>query len=249
MIPKKIHYCWFGKNPKSGLYRRCIESWLRLCPDYEIIEWNEENFDCGCHPYLQWCLDQGKWAFLSDFARLLILKEHGGIYLDTDVEAVRSFDGLLDCGAFMSFENDTYVNTGIGLGCEPGHPLLDVLLQPYLEMIPDVDGNFTLIPCPKLNTQALLPLGLKQDGTRQRVCGAEILPTDYMNPYDDPTGRLKKTENTVSIHWYGKSWMSRRTILRSRLTKPIHRLFGIDALAGFRKKQKTGINHGTEEQA
>ncbi len=237
MIPKKIHYCWFGKKTKSGLYRKCIESWCRLCPDYEITEWNEDNFDLGRHPYLQWCYDRGKWAFISDFARLIILKEQGGIYLDTDVELIRSPDGLLEYGAFMSFENNTYINTGIGLGSEPGHPVLDVLLQSYLEMSPDGDGNFSLVPCPRLNTQVLLPLGLRQDGTRQQVCGAEILPADYMNPYDDPTGSLHKTENTVSIHWYGKSWMNKRTILRSCLTRPIHRIFGVDALKRFRNRK------------
>ena len=237
MIPKKIHYCWFGGKPKSGLYRRCIESWKRLCPDYEIIEWNEVNFDLGRYPYLQWCYDRGKWAFISDFARLIILKEQGGIYLDTDVELLRPLDGLLEYGAFMSFENNTYINTGIGLGSEPAHPVLDVLLQPYLEMEPDGDGNFSLVPCPRLNTRELLPLGLRQDGTKQQVCGAEILPADYMNPYDDPTGRLHKTENTVSIHWYGKSWMNKRTILRSCLTRPIHRIFGVDALKRFRNRK------------
>lgn len=237
MIPKKIHYCWFGKKPKSGLYRKCIESWYRLCPDYEITEWNEDNFDLGRHPYLQWCYDRGKWAFISDFARLIILKEQGGIYLDTDVELIRSPNGLLEYGAFMSFENNTYINTGIGLGSEPGHPVLDVLLQSYLEMSPDGDGNFSLVPCPRLNTQVLLPLGLRQDGTRQQVCRAEILPSDYMNPYDDPTGSLHKTENTVSIHWYGKSWMNKRTILRSCLTRPIHRIFGVDALKRFRNRK------------
>ena len=237
MIPKKIHYCWFGKKTKSGLYRKCIESWYRLCPDYEITEWNENNFDLGRYPYLQWCYDRGKWAFISDFARLIILKEQGGIYLDTDVELIRSPDGLLEYGAFMSFENNTYINTGIGLGSEPGHPVLDVLLQSYLEMSPDGEGNFSLVPCPRLNTQVLLPLGLRQDGTRQQVCGAEILPADYMNPYDDPTGSLHKTENTVSIHWYGKSWMNKRTILRSCLTRPIHRIFGVDALKRFRNRK------------
>ena len=237
MIPKIIHYCWFGGNPKTKLYRRCIASWYRFCPEYEIIEWNENNFDLTRHPYLQWCYDHGKWAFLCDFARLLILKEQGGIYLDTDVELLRALDGLLEYGAFMSFENNTYINTGIGLGSEPAHPVLDVLLQPYLEMRPDRDGNFSLVPCPRLNTRVLLPLGLRQDGTKQQVCGAEILPADYMNPYDDPTGRLQKTENTFSIHWYGKSWMNKRTILRSCLTRPIHRLFGVDALKRFRNRK------------
>ena len=149
MIPKKIHYCWFGGKPKSGLYRRCIESWKRLCPDYEIIEWNEVNFDLGRYPYLQWCYDRGKWAFISDFARLIILKEQGGIYLDTDVELLRPLDGLLEYGAFMSFENNTYINTGIGLGSEPAHPVLDVLLQTYLEMEPEAEHPGAAAPGPQ----------------------------------------------------------------------------------------------------
>ena len=91
--------------------------------------------------------------------------------------------------------------------------------------------------CPQVNTDALIPYGLALNGQRQTVLGAEILPADYFNPYDDPTGRLNKTKNTYSIHWFGKSWMNKRTILRSRLTRPIHRIFGIDALAIFRKKK------------
>ena len=236
MISKKIHYCWFGGNPKPKLYRRCIASWHRFCPDYEIIEWNEDNFDLTRHPYLQWCYDHGKWAFLCDFARLLILKEQGGIYVDADVEMVKPPEALREYDAFLGFENESWIATGLGIGCVPEHPVTDALLQPYLQMKPAEDGSYKLTPCPRLNTEALLPYGLKQDGTRQQVCGAEILPAEYLNPYDDPTGRLNKTENTFSIHWFGKSWMSKKTVLRSRLTRPIHRIFGIDALAKFRRR-------------
>ncbi len=237
MIPKKIHYCWFGRNPKPKLYRKCISSWQQYCPDYEIIEWNEDNYDYQQHPYLQWCYDHQKWAFLCDFARLLILKEHGGIYLDADVEVIRPLDGLLEYDAFLGFENETYINTGLGFGCAKQHPVADVLLQPYLMAEQEDDGSFRLTPCPRLNTKVLLPYGLKQNGAKQQVYGAEILPVEYLNPYDDPTGRLIKTENTFSIHWFGKSWMNKRTILRSKLTKPIHRVFGVDALAKFRKER------------
>ena len=80
MIPKKIHYCWFGGAEKSKKIQRCIASWKRYCPDYEIVEWNESNFDLDQHPYLRWCHNNKKWAFLSDFARLLVVYEHGGIY-------------------------------------------------------------------------------------------------------------------------------------------------------------------------
>ncbi len=139
--------------------------------------------------------------------------------------------------AFLGFETETWINSGLGTGCLPQHRITEALLQPYVEIKPAEDGTFTLTPCPRLNTEALLPYGLKQDGTRQTVCGAEILPVEYLNPYDDPTGKLNKTNNTYSIHWFGKSWMNKRTILRSRLTRPIHRIFGIDALAIFSKKK------------
>ena len=237
MIPKTIHYCWFGRGQKPKLYRECVSSWYRFCPDYNVIEWNEDNFDCRMHPYLKWCYDHHQWAFLSDFARLLILKEYGGIYLDADVEVIRPLDELLDYDAFLGYESDIYVNTGLGFGCMPQHQIADILLQPYLEKQPEADGTYRQVPCPRLNTNALIPYGLKQDGTKQQICGAVILPVEYLNPYDDATGRLRKTNKTFSIHRYGKSWMSKKTILRSKLTRPIHRLFGVDAMAGLRKKQ------------
>ena len=105
----------------------------------------------------------------------------------------------------------------------------------YENITPDADGSYPVAACPALNTQALLPFGLKLDGTRQNIAGAEILPVEYLNPYDDPTGRLNKTQNTISVHWYSKSWMSKGTILRSKLTKPLHRVFGVDAFKRFRK--------------
>ena len=116
MIPKIIHYCWFGKKEKSSLAKKCIESWRKYCPDYEIIEWNEENFDLAQYPYIQWCYKNEKWAFLSDFARLLIIGQHGGIYFDTDVELLRNPDELLQYKAFYGFENKQYINTGEGFG-------------------------------------------------------------------------------------------------------------------------------------
>ena len=108
----------------------------------------------------------------------------------------------------------------------------------YEAILPGDDGVFPMIVCPVLNTAALMPFGLKLDGTRQNVAGAEILPEDWLNPYDDPTGQLKKTKNTVSVHWYNKSWMSRKTVLRSKLTKPFHRLFGNDCFDWLKKIMK-----------
>lgn len=237
MIPKKIHYCWFGRTEKSDKVNQCISSWKKHCPDYEITEWNEDNFDIDAYPYAKYCYENKKWAFLSDFARLVIVAEHGGLYFDTDVEIVKPFDDLLQYGAFFGFENHENVNTGEGFGAEKGHPTVMAMQQQYLDLVPDEEGHYPTIPCPALNTKALLPFGLQLNGERQSIAGAEILPVEYLNPYDDPKGILHKTSHTYSIHWYSKSWLSKRVILRSKLTRPLHRLFGTEFLAVFRRKR------------
>ena len=118
MIPKKIHYCWFGGAEKPKLAQKCIASWKKLCPDYEFIEWNENSFDVDQYAYTKYCYGAKKWAFLSDFVRLIAVYENGGIYFDTDVELVKQPDDLLNYEAFFGFENDDFVATGLGFGAE-----------------------------------------------------------------------------------------------------------------------------------
>ena len=187
MIPKKIHYCWFGRGEKNEKAKKCIASWHRFCPDYEIIEWNEDNFDVNMNGYTEMCIREKKYAFLSDYARLLILEREGGLYFDA----------------------------------EAGNPAVRAMLAEYDELL---DGKHGTVGCPVLNTRALERCGLVKNGTLQDLGGAVIYPADYFNPYDDALGKLRRTKNTYSIHWYAKSWMSRRAILRSRLSKPWHRL-------------------------
>lgn len=236
MIPKTIHYCWFGRGEKPKLAQKCIASWKKHCADYQIVEWNEDNFDFSAHPYAQFCYAQKKWAFLSDYIRLVVVEQHGGIYFDTDVEMLKSLDGLLHHGAFYGFENDSHVNTGQGFGSKAHHPTVQAMLGQYQQLQPDEQGVYPIIGCPILNTQALLPLGLELNGQRQTVAGAEIYPVEYFNPYESNTGRLNKTKNTVSVHWYSGSWMNKGTILRAKITKPLHRLFGDDCFAFLKKK-------------
>ena len=131
MIPKKIHYCWFGRGEKPALAKKCIASWKKYCPDYEIIEWNEDNFDINYNAYTKYCYENKKWAFLSDYVRLLVVYEHGGIYYDTDVEALKSFDDLLTYKAYFGFENEEHINTGIGFGAEKEHTVLKSMLEMY----------------------------------------------------------------------------------------------------------------------
>lgn len=235
MIPKKIHYCWFGRGEKSKLTKKCISSWKQYCPDYEIIEWNEDNFNIDQHPYLRWCYENQKWAFLSDFARLLIIKENGGIYFDTDVELIQKPDILLQYSAFFGFENNENIATGLGFGAEANHITVVAMIDLYMNIQRNADGSFPLIVCPALNTQALIPLGLCLNGERQNVKGAEILPVDFLNPYNDQTGVMTKTGNTISIHWYSKAWLDKKAVLRSQITKPFHRIFGVDCFRKFKK--------------
>ena len=225
MIPKTIHYCWFGCGEKPKLAQKCIASWKKFCPDYEIIEWNEDNFDVNRNGYTRMCYEQKKYAFLSDYVRLLVIEEHGGIYFDTDVELLRPLDQLLTHPSFFGFEDTEHVNTGVGFGTEPGNPAVQAMLAEY---DPLLSGEQGIIGCPILNTNALQKLGLCLNGEKQDLGIAVVYPADYFNPYDDPTGKLNKTKNTFSIHWYSKSWMSKGTILRSKLTKPLHRLLGKD---------------------
>ena len=228
MIPKVIHYCWFGDAPKPKLAEKCLASWKKFCPNFEIVEWNDKNFDLAQSPYLQRRYERKEWAFLSDYARLLIVQEYGGLYLDTDVEVVRPLDKLLQFDAFFGFENREYVNTGQGFGAVAGHPAVKAMTSVYENLVPDPSGAYPIVTCPSLNTQALLPHGLKLDGSRQTVLGAEILPPEYLCPYDDEIGKLNLTELAYSIHWYGKSWFSKKDLIRNKLTRPLHRVFGTD---------------------
>ena len=237
MIPKKIHYCWFGKNKKPASVNKCLASWKKYCPDYEIIEWNEDNFDLDEYPYLRWCHDNKKWAFLSDFARLLIIKKNGGIYFDTDVELLKKPDELLKYGAFYGFENKRNVATGLGFGATANHYTVIEMIKEYEMLKIDEEGNYPLIVCPALNTKALVKCGLQLTGETQNIGDIVIFSTEFFNPYDDPTGRLNITKNTYSIHWYSKSWMNRSTILRSKLTKPFHRFLGEDCFDWLKNKK------------
>lgn len=223
MIPKIIHYCWFGGKEKPAKAKKCIASWKKYCPDYEIIEWNETNFDIHMNPYVEKCYTEKKYAFLTDYLRLLVLEEHGGIYMDTDVQVIKSLTPLLSNKAYFGFENNQYANTGEGCGAEAHNPVIIQMIREYDCLL---DGKSDYTGCPILNTQALQKFGLQLDGSLQNLGECIVYPADYFNPYDDPTGRLLKTKNTYSIHWYAKSWMSKKTIIRSILTKPIHRMFG-----------------------
>ena len=227
MIPKKIHYCWFGRGEKPKDVLKCIESWKKFCPDYEIIEWNEDNFDISSHPYTKKAYELRKWAFVSDYARLYIIYNEGGVYLDTDVEIVKNLDPLLENEAYMGFEDEKYVNTGSGFGAEKGHSFLFENMKVYdKERVVDENGNFAAVSCPVYTTKLLNDAGLVNDnGKIQKVLDVTVYPREYLCPYNYITGTMKMTENTYSVHLYSMSWLGKAQIYKSKFTRIFHRLF------------------------
>lgn len=209
MIPKIIHYCWFGGKPLPRLAKKCIRSWKKYCPDWQIQRWDESNYDLAAAPvYVRQAYEAKKWAFVTDYVRLQVVYEYGGIYLDTDVELVRSPMELLTHHAFFGFEGGPYVATGLGFGAEKGAPILAEMMDDYID-IPFVkeDGSFDVTACPVRNTQVLVRHGMKADHTEQILDGGiRILPRSWLCPFDDWKDELAIKPETVSIHWYSASW-------------------------------------------
>lgn len=211
-IPNKIHYCWFGKSKMPPLIEECIESWRRFFPEYEIIEWNESNFEVTETAYMKEAYECGKWAFVSDYARLKIIYEYGGIYFDTDVEVLKNFEPLLKKGGYMSYENTTgermrkYVNTGLGFAAFPRDEVVYKMMQEYDNRHFVIDGEMDLTPCPVRNTRALEKLGLVPNGSLQVVKDITIYPFEYFCGYDMYNTHPYVTSNTYTIHHYSGSW-------------------------------------------
>lgn len=225
MIPKKIHYCWFGGKPKPKLANKCIASWQKYCPDFEIIEWNESNYSIEKAPlYVQQAYEKKKWAFVSDYVRLQVVYENGGIYFDTDVELQKPITNLMIYDAFFGADTTAKINTGLGYGAVEGHQLVREIMQEYQD-IPFIleDGSMDMLGCPGRNTEEFYKYGYEETNRMQELMAGTVavLPSEYMDPLDYGTGRLKKTKNTISVHWYTASWSAgneagknRRDVLR-----------------------------------
>lgn len=241
MIPKIIHYCWFGGKSLPSSAIKCIASWKKFFPDYEIKEWNESNFDVNMMAFTREAYASKKYAFVSDVARFYVLYHEGGLYFDTDVEVVAPMDDIIERGAFMGIEVPAdegktlpMVAPGLGLGAEPRLPFYEAVLKHYEEShFADENGNMIPGTVVSHNTELLKQMGLQPTNEMQQVAGIWIYPQDFFNPFNDATGVLKKTKNTRSIHWYSKTWIE-KPMWYFRITRLIHRFFGVNALARFR---------------
>lgn len=215
IIPKIIHYCWVGGNPKPQSVLYCIESWKRCCPDYEIREWNETNYDFTKNEYMRQAYEAKKWGFVPDYARLDIVYEHGGIYLDTDVEMVRSFDHLLENECFFGFEDtgdgEYYVNCGHGFGAVRRHEAIRNARDLYDHLtFSNADGSLNLLASPYFTTQSLRQLGLVQENRDQELPNVQIYASDVLCPKKFRTGKVHQTARTVSIHHFTASWVDEK---------------------------------------
>lgn len=223
-IPKVIYYCWFGNGKMPKLEEKCLKSWKKHCPDYEIVCINENNFDINQNKYAKEAHNVKKWAFVSDYARLKVLYENGGIYLDTDVELLKSLNPLIEKGGYMGFDDNGIVSTGLGFACEKGNELVGELLKDY-DNIPFIleDGSYDITPCPDRNTKTLEKLGMDTNVKDQIFMGIHMLPEDYLCPLKYYTGKKIITKNTYSIHHFCASWTS----ATSKRTTFIKRIIGV----------------------
>lgn len=211
MIPKIIHYCWFGKKKIPHQLKKYMRTWKKFCPDYKIICWNESNYDINKIVYTKEAAELQKWAFVTDYARLDIIEQYGGIYLDTDVELCKSFDSLLLNKAFCGFECSGYIAFGLGFGAEPHNTLIKEMKKYYEERSFKKDYIRNEIKtCPIVQTEILTQHGLEKKGIEQIVEGIHIYPVDYFCPMNYSQILDNFTGNTYSIHHYSASWFSRR---------------------------------------
>ena len=223
MIPKIIHYCWFGRGEKPKLVQKCIASWEKYLPDYTLIEWNEDNFDVSQNNFVRQAYDHRNFAFVSDYARAKALYETGGVYLDTDVEALQSFDACLSHVFFAGFEEKNFVGTCV-MGAQAGCALLRDYMAHYENTpyeLPDgtlyADTNVVLL------TRMFEQMGFRRDNTFQEKEGVAVYPREWFSPYDYINSVSYITDDSRAIHHFAQLWLPRRTRLKTMLKR---KLFG-----------------------
>jgi mannosyltransferase OCH1-like enzyme len=214
-----INYCWFGGNPLPEIAQKCILSWRKYFPNYEIKEWNESNYDVHKIPFTDEAYSVKNFAFVSDYARLDIAYNYGGLYFDIDVEIIKSFDDINITEEFMAMESPGRVNSGLAFELKPKNWLLKAHLDYYeSKHFINRDGSYNTIVCPIITTKILLRYGLKPEDVIQNINGITIYPTEYFCPKSFKTGIINITENAHTIHHFLSSWQSdeERKLIKQR---------------------------------
>jgi len=238
MIPKVIHYCWFGKGELPDLAKKCIASWKKFMPDWEIKEWNEENFDVNQIQYTKEAYENKKYAFVADFARFYVLEKYGGVYMDVDVELIRPLDDLLHNKTILGFERAGKVNPGLICASEANTLFLNEMIDVYktLKFLGN-DGNLNITTIVEYTTNYLITKGLTNSNRIQLIGETIIYPIDYFCPIDMITNELIITKNTYSIHHFAASWLSPWQKVKKRIRKIVGGKI-YNALHRFKSKLK-----------
>ncbi len=206
LIPKKIHYFWFGGKEKSEMQIRCIESWKKHCSGYELVEWNESNYDCGKNAYVKEACDCGKWAYATDYARLDVLYAEGGFYFDTDVELIKNIDAFRQYRVITFFGEWAAPNSGAGIGAVKGHSVLKKMMETR-EKIPFITtGRIDSRTNSIYEAEALKEMGFTMNHKSQCIDGVCIAANEYIAPASVLGCDEYVTENTYGIHYCRNSW-------------------------------------------
>lgn len=246
MIPKIIHYCWFGGKPLPQLTEKCISSWKKYCPDYEIKRWDESNFDINMFSYTKEAYQAKKYAFVSDAVRLFAISKFGGIYMDTDVEVIKSLDRFLIHPAFSGFESETKVPTGIMASEKDGVWATRELAHYTNRHFLKNDGTWDLTTNVEIISGNLLETGFQFNNTYQEHQGIIVMyPKEYFCPKDLSTGKTIITANTYTIHHFDGSWLPPRIKIQKKLFSALNKIHPalLPFLVKTKKRLSTTFNH------
>lgn len=226
MIPKIIHYCWFGRGKKNDLFYQCLKSWKKYFPDFKIIEWNEDNFNVNQNAYAKEAYEAKKYAFVSDYARIKIIYDYGGIYFDTDVEVLKDMHGILQKGAYIGCELFGQVQTGLGFAAEPHNMMVGRMLEQYNNLHFKLSNGYNMVPCGKYNTKPFFEDGWSGINEITKIKDMNIYPTEYFAPFNYLTGEVKITSNTYTYHHGNASWLPDYERNLFQLKKKLVKKFG-----------------------
>ncbi len=217
MIPRVIHYCWFGKKPLPKSVKKCIKSWKKYCPNYKIIEWNESNFPISCSSFVKDAYDNKAWAFVSDYARLKIIYENGGFYLDTDVELLKSLDELTKEKCYLPLSQDGYIATGLGFGAIKHSSAIKINLDAY-ETLSFNKTNLDNIACPKISNSIFPNIDKKATSVKYYdEYNTQVYPPEYFDPIAPGKSQDLSSNKTISIHHYDATWTNGRNRIKRKI--------------------------------
>lgn len=244
MIPKVIHYIWLGGKPLPKIAEKCIESWKKFCPDYEIKRWDETNLDLNKYQFVVDAIEAKKFAFASDVLRTEILYNYGGIYLDIDVELIKPIDNLIanvDC--LMGFETSNLLNPGLLIASKQNNPDLKNILEIYKTLKFDANNLINITVC-EIYTKYYEQFGLKRENSTQQIANTKFYSAEYFSPIDVITNKKKITKNTHSIHWYQASWYTPKQKFLNRIKKFANIItFGLAGKVYSKMKHKKAGNN------